>query len=518
MVEDSRPDTLLLVDSDPQERAMIKDHFAGRGYRITEAANGSQARKLLRGDTHDVLLLDLSLPDSDGLGLIKLARDENPWATVLVISDSGGESLAAKAFRSGADDLFQRPVRPGNIDRTIERIQQRRGFLQEVGLVGNAPAMRRIYETIEQISPTDVTVMVVGESGTGKELVARALHLKSLRRDKPFLAINCGALAEGVLDSELFGHEKGAFTGAISRREGRFELADGGTLFLDEVSELPPTTQVRLLRVLEQREFMRVGGTTPITVDVRLIAATNRDLEEAVAEGRFREDLFYRLNVVVIHIPALRQRPDDVPLLVDHFIGQSSLDRKKRFQGISPEAMEILKQYPWPGNVRELRNLIENLIVLAPEREIRPEDIPKYLGPRTAPGVNLPIRVEKTRGQAEREIIYKTLLGLRADVSELKDLLAGGPPAHSPMEVDSHHVDWVEGEAEVEEAEERQEKQAPETDTIEVPVGTDMARVEREMIRKTLQHVGGNRKKAARLLGIGERTLYRKIQMYGLNG
>ncbi len=515
MVEDSRPETLLLVDSDPQERAMIKEHFAGRGYRITEAANGSQARKLLRGDSHDVLLLDLSLPDSDGLGLIKLARDENPRATVLVISDSGGESLAAKAFRSGADDLFQRPVHPGHIDRTIERIRHRRGYLQEVGLVGNAPAMRRIYETIEQIGPTDVTVMVVGESGTGKELVARALHLKSLRRDKPFLAINCGALAEGVLDSELFGHEKGAFTGAISRREGRFELADGGTLFLDEVSELPPTTQVRLLRVLEQREFMRVGGTSPITVDVRLIAATNRDLEEAVAEGRFREDLFYRLNVVVIHIPALRQRPDDVPLLADHFVRQSHLDRKERFQGISPEAMEILKQYRWPGNVRELRNLIENLIVLAPEREIRPDDIPKYLGPRTAPGANLPIRVEKTREQVEREIIYQTLLGLRADVAEMKDLLAGGPPSRSPMEVDSRHVDWVEGQTG---EEEDHQEQAPETDTIEVPVGTDMARVEREVIRKTLQHVGGNRKKAARLLGIGERTLYRKIQMYGLNG
>ena len=510
MAENGTTETLLLVDSDPQERALIREHFAGRGYRITEAANGSQARKHLRRGAHDVLLLDLSLPDSDGLGLIKLARDENPRAMVLVISEGGGESLAAQAFRSGADDLFQRPLKPGNIDRTIERIRQRRDFLQEVGLVGNTPAMRRIYETIEQIGPTDVTVMVVGESGTGKELVARALHLKSLRRNKPFLAVNCGALAEGVLDSELFGHEKGAFTGAISRREGRFELADGGTLFLDEVSELPPTTQVRLLRVLEEREFMRVGGTTPIRVDVRLIAATNRDLEEAVAEGGFREDLFYRLNVVIVRIPALRQRPDDIPLLVDHFVRQSNLDRKERFQGISQEAMEILKQYRWPGNVRELRNLIENLIVLAPEREIGPDDVPKYLNPRTVPGSNLPIRVEKTREQAEREIIYKTLLGLRADVAELKDLLAEGGIPSSPLEVDSRHVDYVEGD--------EPDKPAPEKDTIELPVGADMARVEREMIRKTLEHVGGNRKKAARILGIGERTLYRKIQMYGLNG
>ena len=515
MAEDSATGTLLLVDSDPQERALIRDHFAGRGYRITEAANGSQARKQLRSGAHDVLLLDLSLPDSDGLGLIKLARDENPRSTVLVISEGGGETLAARAFRSGADDLFQRPIRPGNIDRTIERIRQRRGFLQEVGLIGNTPAMRRIYETIEQIGPTDVTVMVVGESGTGKELVARALHLKSPRRNKPFLAINCGALAEGILDSELFGHEKGAFTGAISRREGRFELADGGTLFLDEVSELPPTTQVRLLRVLEQREFMRVGGTTSIKVDVRLIAATNRDLEEAVAEGQFREDLFYRLNVVIIRIPALHQRPDDIPLLVDHFVRQSSLDRKEHFHGISPEAMEILKQYRWPGNVRELRNLIENLIVLAPTREVGPQDVPKYLNPRTAPGSNLPIRVEKTREQAEREIIYKTLLGLRADVAELKDLLAEGRIVSSPLEVDSRHVDWVEGEAQ---DEGQKTGSAPGQETVEFQVGTDMARVEREMIRKTLEHVGGNRKKAARLLGIGERTLYRKIQMYGLNG
>jgi DNA-binding NtrC family response regulator len=511
MVENGSPDTLLLVDSDPEERTLIRDHFAGQGYRVTETANGSQARKFLRRETHDVLLLDLSLPDSDGLGLIKLARDENPWAIVLVISDSGGESLAAKAFRSGADDLFQRPIRPDHIDRTIERIQQRRAFLQEVGLVGNTPAMRRIYETIEQIGPTDVTVMVVGESGTGKELVARALHLKSPRRNKPFLAVNCGALAEGVLDSELFGHEKGAFTGAISRREGRFELANGGTLFLDEVSELPPTTQVRLLRVLEQREFMRVGGTTPIKVNVRLIAATNRDLEEAVVEGQFREDLFYRLNVVVIHIPALRQRPDDVPLLVDHFVRHSNLDRKERFQGISPEAMEILKQYQWPGNVRELRNLIENLIVLAPQREVLPQDVPKYLRPRMSSGANLPTRIEKTREQAEREIIYKTLLNLRADVAALRELLTSGEPVdRSAMEVKPHTDDWAEEQAEA--------REGGENEKVTFPVGTDMARVEREMIKKTLQHVGGNRKKAAKLLGIGERTLYRKIQMYGLNG
>jgi DNA-binding NtrC family response regulator len=511
MTEDSSPDTLLLVDSDPEERTLIRDHFAGQGYRVTEAANGSQARKQLRRNTHEVLLLDLSLPDSDGLGLIQLAREENPRAIVLVISDSGGESLAAKAFRSGADDLFQRPLRPNHIDRVIHRIQQRRAFLQEVGLVGNTPAMRRIYEIIEQIAPTDVTVMVVGESGTGKELVARALHLKSPRRNRPFLAVNCGALAEGVLDSELFGHEKGAFTGAISRRQGRFELANSGTLFLDEVSELPPTTQVRLLRVLEQQEFMRVGGTTPIKVDVRLIAATNRDLEEAVAEGQFREDLFYRLNVVVIHIPALRQRPDDIPLLIDHFIRQSHLDRKERFQGISPEAMEILKQYHWPGNVRELRNLIENLIVLAPDREIQPQDIPKYLRPRPSLGANLPARIEKTREQTEREIIYKTLLNLRAEVAALRELMTSGEYADpSSMEVKPRNGDWVEEKTESGEDEDRE--------MVVFPVGTDMARVEREMIRKTLQHVGGNRKKAAQLLGIGERTLYRKIQMYGLNG
>jgi DNA-binding NtrC family response regulator len=375
MVEESKPGTLLLVDSDPQERDLIRSHFAGRGYRITEAANGSQARKQLLSGTHDVLLLDLSLPDSDGLGLIKLARDENPRAMVLVISEGSGESLAARVFRSGADDLFPRPLRPGNIDRTIERIRQRREFLQDVGLVGNTPAMRRIYETIEQIGPTDVTVMVVGESGTGKELVARALHLKSPRRNRPFLAINCGALAEGVLDSELFGHEKGAFTGAISRREGRFELADGGTLFLDEVSELPPTTQVRLLRVLEQREFMRVGGTSPIKVDVRLIAATNRDLEEAVADGQFREDLFYRLNVVPVFMPPLRERREDIPLLAEHFLEKYALENGKEFEGFTGEAMKLLVDHDWPGNVRELEHCVERAAVIAQDRTIGPKHL-----------------------------------------------------------------------------------------------------------------------------------------------
>lgn len=509
MTEEKPPRKLLLVDTDADERTLLTNFLGQNDFQVTQVSNGSQARKTLRLGPQDVLVVDLSLPDADGLGLVKLVRRDNPQAIVIALADKGEENVGLKALRAGADDLFQRPIRPKNLSEGIKRAEERRAFLQEINLVGNTPAMRRIYETIEQIAATDITVMIVGESGTGKELVARAIHLKSQRRSEPFLAVNCGALAEGVLDSELFGHEKGAFTGAVSRRAGRFELADRGTLFLDEVTELPPATQVKLLRVLEEQEFLRVGGTSPIKVDVRLIAATNRDLEETVDQGQFREDLFYRLNVVVVHIPPLRERKEDLPLLVDNFIEQYRHERKAHFKGISPEAMELLKQYGWPGNVRELRNMVESLIVLSPDREIRPEDIPKYLRPRVAASANLPVRVEKTREQAEREIIYKTLLGLRADVAELKELLVRERGPRPPMEVDSQRVDWMEERGEGGEG--------PVGETVEFPVGSDMSQVEKDMIRKTLEHVGGNRKKAAKILGIGERTLYRKIQMYGLN-
>ncbi len=509
MAEEKAPQKLLLVDTDADERALLSDYFRDHNFQVNSVSDGSQARRILRHDSQDILVVDLALPDADGLGLVELAQRHNPRAVVIVLADKGSENLGLKALRDGADDLFQRPVLPAKLKECINKAVDRHTFLQEIGLIGRAPAMRRIYETIDQIAPTDITVMIQGESGTGKELVARAIHLRSRRRDGSFLAVNCGALAEGVLDSELFGHEKGAFTGATSRRAGRFELADGGTLFLDEVTELPPATQVKLLRVLEEREFFRVGGTNPIKVDVRLIAATNRDLEVAVDEGQFREDLFYRLNVVVIRIPPLRERKEDIPLLIDSLVEESRHDRKDRFRGISPEARETLKQYHWPGNVRELKNLVESLIVLSPDRQIQPEDIPKYLRPRTTSSTNLPVRVEKTREQAEREIIYKTLLGLRADVAELKELLAGEPGSRSSMEVDTGDVDWVEegGEA----------KGKPDRETVEFPVGTDLSQVERDMIRTTLEHVNGNRKKAAKILGIGERTLYRKIQMYGLN-
>lgn len=509
MAEETPPQKLLLVDTMGEERTRLAKFLQQQNFQVAQASDGSQARQVLKREAQDILVVDLSLPDSDGLGLITLARKDNPQAIVIVIADKGEENLGLKALRVGADDLFQRPIYPGRLRECIKKAGERRAFLQEINLVGNTPAMRQIYETIEQIAPTDITVMITGESGTGKELVARAIHLKSRRRAGPFLAINCGALAEGVLDSELFGHEKGAFTGAVSRRAGRFELADGGTLFLDEVTELPPATQVKLLRVLEEREFLRVGGSTPIKVDVRMIAATNMDLEEAVDQGQFREDLFYRLNVVVMRIPPLRERRDDIPLLVESFIEQSRHERKARFKAISPEAMELLKQYSWPGNARELRNLVESLIVLSPDREIQPEDIPKYLRPRATSSTNLPVRVEKTREQAEREIIYKTLLGLRADVAELKELFSGEGGLRAPMEVDSGHVDWVEEKVEA--------GGEPTEEAVELPVGTDMSQVEKAMIRKTLEHVGGNRKKAAKLLGIGERTLYRKIQMYGLN-
>ncbi|MCK4300138.1 MAG: sigma-54-dependent Fis family transcriptional regulator [Planctomycetes bacterium] len=515
---------VLVIDDEAAHAEAAAEALERAGFETAVAVSGPEGLEGLTSHAPDVVVTDLKMPGADGMAVLREARRLNPGAKVILITAYADIDSARAAFKQGAFDYLVKPLDIGELRTAVERAGQetnltrtnqqlRRRLDDQFGfesITGNTPQMRKVVALLQRIAPTSATVLIVGESGTGKERVANVIHQNSPRNRAAFVALNVASFPEGIIESELFGHEKGAFTGASSRRAGVFEYADGGTLFLDEVSELPPATQVRLLRVLEEQEFMRVGGTSPIKVDVRLIAATNKDLEEAVEQGQFREDLYYRLNVVLVHIPPLRERRDDIPLLVQTFIGQYRHQAKARFQGISGQAMELLKQYNWPGNVRELRNLVESLMVLSPDREVRPEDIPKYLRPRATPSANLPVRVEKTREQAEREIIYKTLLGLRADVAELKGLLAGEHRPRPPMGVHSRHTDLVE--------EGDQAQQEPAGETVQFPVGTDMSRVERDMIRKTLQHTGGNRKKAAKLLGIGERTLYRKIQAYGLNG
>ncbi|MGH7673242.1 MAG: sigma-54 interaction domain-containing protein, partial [Gemmatimonadales bacterium] len=350
------------------------------------------------------------------------------------------------------------------------------------------------------------TVLIEGESGSGKELVARAIHDLSPRRGKAFIAVNCAALPETLLESELFGHEKGAFTGAAERRLGRFELADGGTIFLDEVGEMAPATQVKLLRVLEDRSFFRVGGVQPIKVDVRVIAATNKSLKEAVALGRFRDDLFYRLNVLAIYLPPLRERRSDIPLLVRRFIAEFAAQHDRQFRGITPEALQILVEADWPGNVRQLRNLIESMVVLAPEGEIRASDIPRDIRERgRGLPMRLPVAMRDVAGQ-ELEFILRSLVELKLQVEELRRRLDERPSSLPAQRVE---VIEVGGALDAEPLPE------PEGQVI-YRAGMTMADVERAAIGAALKETRGNRRKAAEVLGIGERTLYRKIKEYAL--
>jgi len=387
---------------------------------------------------------------------------------------------------------------------TVKRLIERRRLQQRTGIIGESPAIQEVLVKIEQMAPVTSTVLIEGESGTGKELVARGIHDLSPRRGQAFIAVNCAALPETLLESELFGHEKGAFTGAAERRLGRFELADGGTIFLDEVGEMPPATQVKLLRVLEDRSFFRVGGTQPIKVDVRVIAATNQSVKEAVALGKFRDDLYYRLNVLAIYLPPLRDRRSDIPLLVRTFIAEFAKLHDRPFRGITPEALQILVDADWPGNVRQLRNLIESMVVLAPEGQIQPGDVPHEIRER---GRGLPMRLpaatREIAGQ-ELEFIFRSLVELKLQVEELRRRLEERPQRVEVIEVGpGAPLATVDAEP------------LPEGHVV-YRAGMTMADVERAAIEAALKETRGNRRRAAEVLGIGERTLYRKLKEYAL--
>jgi DNA-binding NtrC family response regulator len=402
----------------------------------------------------------------------------------------------------------------------IRGILERRRLQQLTGLMGESEAMREVMVQIEQIAPVTSTVLIEGESGTGKELVARAIHVLSPRKNKPFIAVNVGALPETLLESELFGHEKGAFTGAAERRLGRFELADTGTIFLDEIGEIPPSTQVKLLRVLEEREFMRVGGTSPISVNVRVITATNQPLRELVENGQFRSDLFYRLNVLRIYLPPLRERPEDIPILVRRFIQDYAKEHDRPFHGISPEAMQMLMAYTWPGNVRELRNLIESMVVLSPGHEIQPEDLPRQIREGGSARF-LPVHVGPVvRGQEgasgrELEFIVRSLLELKLQVEEMRRRMDSNDHARAPGWIgDLQPASLPPANPQSAVAGIGALDQAPPRNVVTVEPGMTMEAIERAVIQAALRETRGNRRKAAEMLGIGERTLYRKIKEY----
>ncbi|MCE9616599.1 MAG: sigma-54 dependent transcriptional regulator [Lentisphaerae bacterium] len=384
--------TVLIVDDDKHTRDGLSRALQ-REYDVRLAESGERALDLLNGGDVDILLSDIRMPGMDGLTLLQRAQARHPGLISILLTAYGSVETAVEAMKRGAHDFLIKPVNLDHLDLLLKRalrtrqVESENARLQEqlddkFGLehmVGNAPVMRQLFDVIRQAAPTQATVLIQGESGTGKELVAHAIHRLSTRARGPFVAVHCAALSASLLESELFGHEKGAFTGALSRRRGRFELADGGTLFLDEISEIDASVQVKLLRVLEEHQFERVGGDETVEVDIRLVAATNRDLKARVAEGKFREDLFFRLDVVNVQLPPLRDRLEDVPLLCDGFIKEFSQKNQKAVEGITADAVNVLAAHHWPGNVRELRNTIEKMVVLARGPKLTPRDIPPYI-------------------------------------------------------------------------------------------------------------------------------------------
>ena len=423
-----------------------------------------------------------------------------------------GEELSARIPSEG---ILHAPVDHEILLAQADRLLALQQVRRRSGIVGTSPQIRELLSTVAQVAPLDVPVLVNGESGTGKEMVARALHEGSQRADKPFLSINAGSLAETLLESELFGHEKGAFTGAVALREGLFERAHKGTLFLDELGEMSPAMQVKLLRVLETQEFQRVGGTSLQRSDVRLIAATHRDLEREMAAGRFRADLYYRLKVVKIEIPPLRARPDDILVLAQHFLEEANEKHGLRRRGFTVDALQRLRRYAWPGNVRELRNVISSMAVLGAGELLDIDDMPSELREGAAPRPALPVTAGEARGDDTRDgaLWTSTLLALAADVRRLVDRVDDlskrigrleGPVVQSRSDREPQPSGWT--------------GSADDADFVPIqPESTgDLASAERAMIQATLRQVGGNRRKAARQLGISERTLYRKLKEYGV--
>ena len=414
---------VLLIDDDKTALDGLVKILTHDGYIVSGVLSGYEALNLLSRKNFDIIVTDMKLPGMGGLSLIhELRKKEEPMAIVVITAYSSVKT-AVEAIKCGADDYLTKPINVEELELVLEKLWERQRLIAQnrllkeklkdkykfSELVGSTPQMHRIFKMIEDVAPSTASILILGETGTGKELVANAIHYQSDRACMPFVALHCAALSEGVLESELFGHEKGAFTGAVQSRKGRFELADDGTLFLDEVGEMSLKVQVKLLRILEKGEFERVGGEKTIKVDVRLIAATNRDLEKEVSEGRFREDLFYRLNVITIHLPPLRERREDIPILSNFFVIKYTKKYKKEIKGFTPEAIEALCTYHWPGNVRELENVIERTIVLCKKNMISVDHLPKNVVPKKDDISVIKVPLGVSLKEAEKEIIQKTL-------------------------------------------------------------------------------------------------------------
>jgi len=483
---------ILLVDDEPNLRKVLGALLRQQDYEVHVEADGAAALARVRASppkTFDVVISDLRMPNLDGIGLLKALSVHEPNLPVILLTAHGSVDSAVEAVKLGAFDYLEKPFDREQIHQVVAKAiatRDRAGPSAtasspgsadfdpcvHAGMVGRSLAITAIRDIVNTVAASPSTVLITGESGTGKELVARALHLGSPRREQPFIRVNCAAIPSGLVESELFGHERGSFTGAVSSRPGRFELADGGTLFLDEVSEIPKESQVKLLRAIQESEFERVGGVKTLRVNVRLIAATNRNLEEAVRDGTFREDLFYRLNVVPIHLPPLRERIEDLPLLIAHFIGRCNERLGKSVQGIAPAALAVLERYPWPGNIRELENLIERMVLFASGPQIDVHDLP------------------------ESFVVHEDDEGDEGDAGASAAL-----PSAAPVESDPRSI--------------RLPLEMLGLDLKEaVRAGSRL--VEEALIREALAKTDGNVTRSARLLGISRRSLQSKMKELGL--
>jgi two-component system NtrC family response regulator/two-component system response regulator HydG len=429
---------ILVIDDELNARDALKTILTEEGYEVFEAADGEAGLAALTEFHPDAVLCDVRMPKLDGLKVIERAKEEAPECVFIMMTAFASIETAVAAMKSGAEEYLTKPLDVGAVLAKLEKALEKRRLVRDnqllrerlrerfqfSNIIGDSSELQSVFEVVKRAAPTRATVLILGDSGTGKELIAQILHEESTRRDKPFIKVNCAALTETLLESELFGHEKGSFTGAVGRREGRFELADGGTLFLDEIGDITPGLQVKLLRVLQQREFERVGGVTTIKVDVRVVAATNKDLAAEVKAGRIREDLFYRLNVVSVTLPPLRKRKSDIPALVTHFIEKYNQIHEKKVRGLAPGTLNALLAYDWPGNVRELGNVVERAVVLAQSSELTSDDLPPALcGPRPRersadsliPGASL--------HEIEREAILRTLEMVDGSTSRAAEVL-----------------------------------------------------------------------------------------------
>jgi DNA-binding NtrC family response regulator len=521
-------DVVLITTDDLEPAVRLRGAFEQDGLRVELLAPGESMADALGEPI--LLVITGGLRERRARSMIKQARERGRLPIIGLVEPT--EPSSREVCRElGISDCFAKPVDADEVALVGRRLVQREELRELTGIVGETEEMEQVLERVVQIAPVNSTVLILGESGTGKELVARGLHALSPRRHRPFIAVNVAALPETLLESELFGHEKGAFTGAAALRKGFFELANNGTIFLDEIGEMPASTQTKLLRVLEEREFRRVGGEEVLRVDVRVLAATNQDLREEVLTGGFRRDLYHRLNVLRIDLPPLRERRADIPRLIDRFIREFSTEHDRPFMGIDPEAVRVLVEYDWPGNVRELRNLIESMVVLAPGRVIRPEDIPPEVrfsrgGGRTLMPVPMPVvhqgKPENGNGgpPPELEFIFRTMFDMRMDLDDLRRefeiykqrqrepvQLSGGVAVGAPYPAPT--LAWAPPPA--------PEPEPPEERGVVVfRPGMTMQDLERQAIGAALKEARGNRRRAAEMLGIGERTLYRKLKEYQL--